>query len=308
MHLGCSCSLSSCTGNLSGSLLWALLFTAQSRCENPHPEISCSIQLWIWGSLGILSHVYVGNTSMCLTISKAKRYRKCVPQQQMYVNFKNVLKLIVKLWFSVSFPSKSQWNALTEAGNFAEKLNGQLWHWRFPCYANTGARIQVTQLFGMWTLCCNAFAFPVTLELCLPLSVLLSHGAALQGAEGDAGHWGHHTQPEGATSGWLCPAPLSWAPHPWLEHCSCISKHIFLSLFVSSSWINAEWAGMRGGWLQRCISDLTEMCVDTSSGAQQSSSVQDCPPAMCRTHLEGGRCCSAFVGVPECGVLVGWLP
>lgn len=32
------------------------------------------------------------------------------------------------------------------------------------------------KLFGMWTLCCNAFAFPVTLELCLPLQVLLNNG------------------------------------------------------------------------------------------------------------------------------------
>lgn len=85
-----------CPGKLSGSLLWALLFTAQSRCENPHSEIFCPIQLWVQGGLGTLSQVYAGNTRMCLTISKAKCYRKCILQQQMYLNFKNVLKLIVK--------------------------------------------------------------------------------------------------------------------------------------------------------------------------------------------------------------------
>lgn len=145
---------------------------------------------------------------------------------------------------------------------------------------------------------CEHFAV-MPLHFLLPLSSICpckfcwTMGAGLQGAEADA----EALPTPDSVWGWYFRLALICSPslntQLWLEHFKCTSE-AYLSMFVCElqdwpvNWINAQWAGMRGDWLQKCISDHTEKCEDISFSAQQGSSVQGCPPAMCKTHLEGG--------------------
>lgn len=136
------------------------------------------------------------------------------------------------------------------------------------------------------------------LHFLLPLSSIClckfrwAIGKSLQGEEADA------EALSAPYSVWGCYFRLALTCSPqlntqlWLEHFNCISEAHF-SMFVCElqdwpvNWINVGWAGMMGDWLQKCISDHSKMCVDTSFCAQQASSVQGCPPAICKRHLEG---------------------
>lgn len=122
------------------------------------------------------------------------------------------------------------------------------------------------ELFGMWSLCCNAFAFPVTLELSLPLQVLLNNGNRSAGCRS----WCRGTA---NTILSLRVALQTGSPvFPTAEHpimAGAFQLH-FWSTFICVcdlqdwpvSWINAEAAGMRGDWLQKSFL-ITLKCVWT---------------------------------------------
>lgn len=94
-------------------------------------------------------------------------------------------------------------------------------------------------------------------------------GKSLQGEEADA------EALSAPYSVWGCYFRLALTCSPqlntqlWLEHFNCISEAHF-SMFVcelrdwSVNWITVGWSGMMGDWLQKCISDHSKMCVDTS--------------------------------------------
>lgn len=130
---------------------------------------------------------------------------------------------------------------MTEARNFAEQLNGWLWHWRLPWYANRGMRIQVTWAIWNVNTLLNAFTFPVTLELYLPLQVLLNNGSRSAGCRS----WCRGTADPILSlrvvlqTGSICSPPLN--TQLWLEHFNCTSEaHLSVSVSPETGlWIES---------------------------------------------------------------------